>query len=241
MRRFLLALVALLMIPGVALAGGAGVDTSGCPGYSEGTTVTMLDSCFSGVAHFAPSDSTITVRNEGGLPHTLTAVDGSFDTGDVAPGGTAELTFEEAGIYRVFCALHGTAAGEGMAGVVVVGEATPATVLAPMDTTAISEAVAAQNESIVDALKGQRSSVQNLNAMQTRLVAALDALNSAEPAPAQAPAPVQVDLRDSGQTVLMIAVGLAAGLALAALATALRLGRVADREARLERLEPEIG
>jgi hypothetical protein len=239
MRRVLIALAALLIIPSVAYAGGGGVDTSGCPGYSEGTTVVMLDSCFSGVAHFAPSDTAITVRNDGGLPHTLTAVDASFDTGEVAPGGSAQLSFDEPGIYRVFCALHGTAAGEGMAGVVVVGEATPAAVVSPIDTSAIQAAVAEENAAIVEAFELQRSSVQSLGATQAKLLVALDQIEADEPAPASTP--TTSDGADPERTAVLILVGLAAGLALAALLTALRLGISGDARRKLERLEPETG
>lgn len=240
MRRALV-VAAVLLIPGVAYAGGGGVDTSGCPGYSEGTTVVMLDSCFSGVAHFAPSDTTITVQNDGGLPHTLTAVDGSFDTGEVAAGETAELTFTEPGIYQVFCAFHGTAAGEGMAGVVVVGEATPAAVVAPMDTSAIQAAVAEENAAIVDEILDQRSRLQTLLSNQARVMLGVNELTdaAAEPSePSVVPAPT--DAADPESTVVLVLIGLAAGIALAALLTALRLGMTRDRDPRLERLEPEV-
>lgn len=55
----------------------------------------------------------ITVANVGGLEHTLTAEDGSFDTGPVAPGdeqgtfaGTsATLLVDDAGTFAIFCEL----------------------------------------------------------------------------------------------------------------------------------------
>lgn len=245
MRKVLIAIAALMLIPGVANAGGGEVDTSGCAGYSEGTTVSMQDSCFSGVAHFAPSDTTITVTNVGGLPHTLTAVDGSFDTGNVDPGGTAELSFAEPGIYRVFCAFHGTTAGEGMAGVVVVGEATPAAMAAPIDTSAIQAVVAEENAVIVDEILDQRSRLQTLLSTQTRVLTELrevsetTAAEEAEPIPT--PASVTPNTADPERTMVLVGVGLAAGLALAALLTALRLGMTADRRRSLKRLEPEVG
>lgn len=126
MRRILLATVLLVMVPGVAAAGGGGHSSSACPGYAEGDRVTMLDSCFSGVAHFAPDGETITVANNGSLPHTFTAVDGSFDTGQLGSGATAEVSVGRPGVYRVFCVLHGTADGQGMAGVLIVGDPTSA-------------------------------------------------------------------------------------------------------------------
>lgn len=241
MRRALF-VFALMLIPGVAYAGGGEIDTSGCPGYSEGTTVSMQDSCFSGVAHFAPSDTTITVTNEGGLPHTLTAVDGSFDTGEVVSGGSAQLTFDEPGIYRIFCAFHGTPAGEGMAGVVVVGEATPAAVAAPMDTGAIQAAVAEGNAVIVDEMQDQRSRLQTLLSNQARVMLGVNELTEAAEEPGEPSAvPAPMEAADPERTVVLILVGLAAGIALSALLTVLRLGMTSDRKRRLERLEPEVG
>lgn len=130
MRRVFIASAVLMLIPGVAWAGFRGVDTSGCAGFNEGTEVSMLDSCFDGVAHFAAEGDLVTVSNDGSLPHTFTAVDGSFDTGLVDPGSSAEVTIDEPGVYRVFCSLHGTVEGEGMAGVLVVGDAVPASAVA---------------------------------------------------------------------------------------------------------------
>lgn len=198
MRRLMIAAVMVMVMPGVALAGGGFIDTSECAGYSEGDTVVMLDSCFSGTAHFAPG-GTLTVSNDGQLPHTLTAVDGSFDTRTVAAGGSADLSIEEPGVYQVFCALHGTAQGEGMAGVLVVGEPTPTAMALSTDTSAISETVSAETDRVIQAVE------------------------SATPQPVTTEGDV-----DPTQLVVLVMVGLAAGLALAALLTVLRL-RIADR------------
>lgn len=49
-----------------------------------------------------------TVRwiNSGLNRHTATAFDGAFDSGDIGPGTSAELTFNRAGTYRYFCRQH---------------------------------------------------------------------------------------------------------------------------------------
>lgn len=198
MRRLMIAAVMVMVMPGVAWAGGGFIDTSGCAGYSEGDTVVMLDSCFSGTAHFAPA-GTLTVSNDGQLPHTLTAVDRSFDTRTVAAGGSADLSIEEPGVYQVFCALHGTAQGEGMAGVLVVGEPTTTAMALSADTSAISETVSAETDRVIQAVE------------------------SATPHPVT----IEGDV-DPTQLVVLVMVGLAAGLALAALLTVLRV-RIADR------------
>ena len=104
-----------------AAAGGGGGGGAVCPGFASGQEVAMRDNCFAGTAQFV-GPGEVVVRNDGRLDHTLTAVDGSFDTGIVRPGGVARLTLRTAGVFRVVCTLHGTAAGQGMTGLVVVGE-----------------------------------------------------------------------------------------------------------------------
>lgn len=121
MFRFLALVLMFTAAPATALAGGGGTTDAGtCPGFAEGSIVSMRDGCFTGVAHFAPND-TLTIRNDGLAPHTYTAVDGSFDTGVLASGETVELTGLATGVYRVYCTLHATPKGDGMTGVLVIG------------------------------------------------------------------------------------------------------------------------
>ena len=130
MRRILtipLATVALVVAGAVAASAGGGGHAGGaCLAFTEGDTITMRDSCFEGVAHTAAAGATITVVNQGDLPHTLTAVDGSFDTGTVRPGASRTIALDEPGRQRVYCTLHGTTDGAGMAGVIDVVAAEPA-------------------------------------------------------------------------------------------------------------------
>ncbi len=102
-----------------APAGGGGHSL--CAGFASGPTVFMRDNCFWGTAHFA-EPGTITITNDGEQPHNLTVVDGGLATSDLAAGASETLTFADRGIYRVYCTIHGTASGEGMAGVLIVGE-----------------------------------------------------------------------------------------------------------------------
>jgi hypothetical protein len=44
-------------------------------------------------------------------PHTVTAVDGSFDSDMIAAGGSWARTFERAGTFSYFCAFHPDMAG----------------------------------------------------------------------------------------------------------------------------------
>lgn len=198
MKRLAIAMALIVSIPGVASAGGGRGDMSQCQGFATGTSISMLDSCFDAVAHSAPTDTPITISNDGALPHTFTAVDGSFDSGNLEPGQDFELILDEPGIYQVFCTLHGTAEGAGMAGVLVVGEPEPGPVAATLDAGAIQEAVAEENRA--------------------------DASAASE-------VPIVVTVRDQpdSQSIwVMLGVGLAGGLALAALLTVLLRPRLGE-------------
>ena len=123
--RFLLALSFLLVLACAAPAGAAGGGGGSCRGFASGATISILDFCFEGVAHFAEPGTAISVTNDGQATHDFTAVDGSFASGMLVPGDTFELTVEESGIVRYYCTLHGRPDGAGMAGVLVVGDSAP--------------------------------------------------------------------------------------------------------------------
>ena len=116
---------ALLLLAAPALAGGGG-GVSQCRATSSGPEMTMLDSCFEGIAHEVEAGTTLTVTNRGHLPHSVTAADGSFDSGTLGPGETFEVTVDESGNVPIYCTLHGTKDGQGMAGVLMVGGASDA-------------------------------------------------------------------------------------------------------------------
>jgi plastocyanin len=117
------ALSLLALAAGAAEAGGGGGGHGACAGYAATQVIIMRDSCFEGTAQFVPAGSTINVFNEGEVPHSLSFVDGTYDTGNLDSGDRAEFAVGEAGVVRYYCKLHGTAKGEGMAGVIIVGEA----------------------------------------------------------------------------------------------------------------------
>ncbi len=240
MRKLLIAVAVLTLIPEVASAGGGG--GSQCPGFATGTTVSMLDSCFNGTAHFAPSDTTITVSNDGELPHTFTAVDGSFDSGQVPPGGTFELTIDQPGIIEVFCTLHGTAQGQGMAGVLVVGEAQPLPVSAAVNVAAIKQVVAEEDGAIIEAIERQSELLDNLVADQALLIEGLEEEPSASALdPPPSPAIVTVPVESATERIWVAVVsGLAAGLAFAALMTVRRSSRRPDSAGSGKRGQPSL-
>ena len=50
--------------------------------------------------------TTVTFTNNDTAPHTATADDGVFDTGEIAPGASATVTLDEAGTYAYHCEFH---------------------------------------------------------------------------------------------------------------------------------------
>src|ERR1700704_2135130 len=53
-----------------------------------------------------PVGGTITWSNQGSQGHSVTAGDGSFDSGIVAPGASARIQFDTPGIYAYACTPH---------------------------------------------------------------------------------------------------------------------------------------
>ncbi len=66
--------------------------------------------------------TTVTWTNYDPGPHTVTFDDGSVDSGPLLQNDTFSHTFDEAGTYPIYCALHGGAGGQGMSMTVTVVE-----------------------------------------------------------------------------------------------------------------------
>jgi len=70
---------------------------------------------------------TVTWHNLDTATHTVTANDGSFDSGNVGGGGSFPHGFTQPGTYEYYCKIHGSP-GSGMHGTVIVqGSGPPAT------------------------------------------------------------------------------------------------------------------
>ena len=131
MRRFTLSLA---LTATVALALGAcasGKDTglpaapTSPPAGAVCTQVKMTDQL-----KFEPEDCTIKPGtqlvwvNSGSLPHTVTSVNGVFDSGDAAHplsgGAMFKFTFKTAGTFAYYCRLHSADKVTGMVGKIIV-------------------------------------------------------------------------------------------------------------------------
>ncbi|HEX2274327.1 MAG TPA: cupredoxin domain-containing protein [Acidimicrobiales bacterium] len=97
---------------------------------------------------FVPRDVTVTQsdeilwRNVGANPHTATASNGMFDSGNVDPGGTFTFAFTNVppGTYIYYCRYHGTPTGQGMAGTITVQASGATTTTVPATTTSTAPA-----------------------------------------------------------------------------------------------------
>ncbi|MGI8686135.1 MAG: LamG-like jellyroll fold domain-containing protein, partial [Acidimicrobiales bacterium] len=87
---------------------------------SAAAGVQVADNAFQAVSSTITAGSTVTWTKTGNNQHTVTADDGSFDSGSMAPGATFSRTFATPGSYRFYCVIHGAAGGTGMSGVIVV-------------------------------------------------------------------------------------------------------------------------
>ncbi len=99
--------------------------------------VAMRDFSFSPAAATVKVGSSLRFVNTGAAPHTATAVDKSFDSGIVQPGGAFTARFSKPGVFKFICTLHPQ-----MIGTVTVLDASgsaPSTTEATIATTAAAE------------------------------------------------------------------------------------------------------
>ena len=78
----------------VSIAPGSGTDTTG-KGFTPDTITVVL-----GV------NNTVVWTNDDTAPHTVTANNGAFTSGNLAPGQTFSFTFTTPGTYTYHCTYH---------------------------------------------------------------------------------------------------------------------------------------
>jgi plastocyanin len=88
----------------------------------EDLTITVTDNQFNPPELTIPVGSTVVWNQNGASQHTITADDGSFDSGPLASGMTYNVIFDEPGEYPYYCSLHGGPQGQGMSGIIIVVE-----------------------------------------------------------------------------------------------------------------------
>jgi FtsP/CotA-like multicopper oxidase with cupredoxin domain len=105
--------------PGAALSperGDPGDATDGAAAASE-VDVTLLDDRFDPPALTISAGTTLRFVNRGANWHSVADFDGSFDSGQIDPGGSFTVRLDQPGEYQIICKHHGL---RGMIGRVIV-------------------------------------------------------------------------------------------------------------------------
>lgn len=111
-----MAALALALAMGAIGCGGGGGSTPTSPTPSGGggsaAAVTISIVATTGAQSFTPNPAamtqagTVAWQNSDGLVHRIVANDGSFDTGDIAPGATSRTVQPSAAGTNYHCSLH---------------------------------------------------------------------------------------------------------------------------------------
>ena len=76
------------------------------PAASSGPAVDIKDFAFGPASLTVSSGDTVIWTNNDTVAHTVTASDGSFDSGTISPGDTFTFTFSTAGSFDYVCSFH---------------------------------------------------------------------------------------------------------------------------------------
>ena len=96
----IVALAVSLAVLGGSFAGGS----SGLA--QDEVTIDIVDFAFEPGSVEIPVGTTVTWTNQDSAPHTATADSGAFDTGQLMQGQSGSVTFDAAGSFPYFCAVH---------------------------------------------------------------------------------------------------------------------------------------
>lgn len=97
--------------PRILLAAGA-IAIAPIAVWAETHQVSIQGFAFSPATLTVAAGDTIVFTNMDSAPHTATANDGSFDTGRLGNGDSAEITIAAAGTMDYICAFHPSMKGQ---------------------------------------------------------------------------------------------------------------------------------
>ena len=100
-----LAAAAGLLLGGLAVAGPAGAE-DGAAAPAAGTEVAVRDDRFADARLTVPVGATVTWVHKGNNAHTVSALEGAFDSGTLARGDSFSFTFDAPGTYQYLCRQH---------------------------------------------------------------------------------------------------------------------------------------
>ena len=95
--------LALLCVAALALFAGPGTRSAGA---QEEAAVSIVDFAFEPAALEVAAGTTVTWTNQGAAPHTVTADDGAFDSGNLGNDQSYSHKFTKAGEYAYHCEHH---------------------------------------------------------------------------------------------------------------------------------------
>ena len=84
---------------------------AGEPADGSGSALTIAGFAFDPDALEVTAGTAVTVTNDDAAPHTWTADDGSFDSGQLGQGDAFDHTFDSAGEFTFHCEIHPTMKG----------------------------------------------------------------------------------------------------------------------------------
>src|SRR5215212_1690693 len=91
----------------VLVAGGALLSRVGLiAAQQDASPVQVVDFAFEPGMLTVPAGATVTWTNAGSRTHTVTADDGSFDSGRLDPGEQFSQTFDQPGTFTYHCGFH---------------------------------------------------------------------------------------------------------------------------------------
>ncbi|HEY0603722.1 MAG TPA: cupredoxin family copper-binding protein [Herpetosiphonaceae bacterium] len=96
----ILAIVVALVMAGLVTAGVRAAPVR------QATSIQIQNFAFTPDSVEVPVGSQVTWANADQAPHTATARDGSFDTGQIEAGGSQSVTLNTAGTFEYFCTVH---------------------------------------------------------------------------------------------------------------------------------------
>lgn len=106
--RLLIASLAVLLVTG-ACSSGSEPESDTASGAGAAASIGAVDNAFEPTELELTSGEEVTVSftNDGDAPHTFTSEELGFDTGNVEPGETAEVTFTAPEEETTFvCSIH---------------------------------------------------------------------------------------------------------------------------------------
>jgi plastocyanin len=86
-------------------------ESGGASGGSTAEDVEIVEFAYQPEPVVVEVGGAVTWTNEDTAPHTATADDGSFETETLAKGKSEAISFDEAGTFPYFCAIHPTMHG----------------------------------------------------------------------------------------------------------------------------------